>query len=183
MDPCRPTEPMIFWTGVTQPTVDSIVRYTIQISPNINMITMYSRKVNTVKLCSINHCCQKSQYDIGLIVNTVTCMWPRLFGITVKKYKSKTNHPTLVRSTGSLSNFTVKLIVLKVEALCYSVKTRDPSCSGFVTIHSHYRQTADILWQQPNFAMLMQRSANKKLIYHYRLCAYMTVPFNIIIMP
>ena len=52
------------------------------------------------------------------------------------------------------------------EVVGYTIQQnlRDPSLSHFVTIHSRYKQTTDIqiddvLWQQPDFAIKLQRSA------------------------
>ena len=61
----NPTQPMIFFTGVTQPKFDSIIRYTAWISTNINMITLYCTVKNTVKLGSIHHSRQQSHYTVS----------------------------------------------------------------------------------------------------------------------
>jgi len=51
------------------------------------------------------------------------------------------------------------MLTVEIYLAALQWKPRDPICSCFVTIHlRHGRQTDNILWQEQNFAMQLQRS-------------------------
>ena len=127
----------------------------------------------------IDFCCnQKPIYDFLLVINCHLSSLSHSFWDIVSQSR-KPPHPTLSPQIDQIEGTTLGISSSHLAGKEFRYwatfwwKLHDPNFSRFVTIHLRHRQTDCTLWQWPDIAMKLQRSAeNSHRAYHAHIALH-----------